>query len=155
MAYVADKRKHRGGFIVLTAVITIAGICLLAFARQNSVRYFGMSVCEYRFAMSISSSGAFLTNAGNAGCIPTVFAYVKFPPTTILAWRLLFFRLPIMSSFIVKGALVVKLLSYFEPICYIDPFRLQYRFLWEVLGQLLEPLLTEPRMPPVLSQVHI
>lgn len=96
-----------------------------------------------------------MTNAGNAGCIPTVFAYVKFPPTTLLAWHLLFFRLPIMLSFIVKGAFVVKLLTYFEPICYIDPFRLQYRFLWEVLGQLLEPLLTEPMMPPVLSQVHI
>jgi len=40
-------------------VITIAGISLLAFASQNSVRYFG----------------AFLINAGNAGCIPTVFAY--------------------------------------------------------------------------------
>lgn len=44
VAYVADKHKHRAGFIVLTAVITIAGISLLAFANQNSVRYFGMSV---------------------------------------------------------------------------------------------------------------
>ena len=50
VAYVADKRKHRAGFIVLTAVITIAGISLLAFASQNSVRYLGMSVFGSRIA---------------------------------------------------------------------------------------------------------
>jgi len=59
VAYWADKYKTRGIFILLTVVVCMCGICLLAFAKQNEVRYLG----------------AFLTSAGYSGCIPTVLAY--------------------------------------------------------------------------------
>ncbi len=85
--------------------------------------------------ISISSSGAFLTNAGNAGCIPTVFAYV-IPAYNNVCLTLMFLRPPIMLSFTVKGVFVVNLFSISNILCYIDLFRLLCKFLWEALGQL-------------------
>ncbi|KAJ7594898.1 major facilitator superfamily domain-containing protein [Mycena floridula] len=58
-AWLSDKQKHRGGYIVIQACITLIGTCLTAFAHQNSVRYFG----------------TFLINAGSAGCVPSILAY--------------------------------------------------------------------------------
>ncbi|KAJ3514755.1 hypothetical protein NLJ89_g2184 [Agrocybe chaxingu] len=59
VAYLSDKYKHRSGFIVLCVVVCLTGVSLLAWAKQDEVRYFG----------------AFLTNAGNSGAIPTILAY--------------------------------------------------------------------------------
>ncbi|KAF8161310.1 major facilitator superfamily domain-containing protein [Crassisporium funariophilum] len=59
VAWLSDKHKHRSGFIVLTTLVCLIGLCLTAFAKQNEVRYFG----------------AFLINAGNSGAIPTILAY--------------------------------------------------------------------------------
>jgi len=42
VAYLADRHKHRAGFIVLVVIICMVGIALLAFAEATSVRYFGM-----------------------------------------------------------------------------------------------------------------
>ncbi|KAF8911500.1 major facilitator superfamily domain-containing protein [Gymnopilus junonius] len=61
VAYLSDKHKHRSGYIVVCVVICLVGLVLTAFAKQNEVRYFG----------------AFLTNAGNSGAIPTILAYAS------------------------------------------------------------------------------
>jgi len=61
VAYFSDKHKHRSGFIVLCSAVCLIGLCLTAFAKKNEVRYFG----------------AFLTNAGNSGTIPTILAYAS------------------------------------------------------------------------------
>ncbi|KAL1678216.1 major facilitator superfamily domain-containing protein [Schizophyllum commune] len=58
-ARLADRYKRRGIFIVLQALITIVGLSLMAFARQNSVRYFG----------------TYLATAGSSGCIPNILSY--------------------------------------------------------------------------------
>ncbi|KAJ7502985.1 major facilitator superfamily domain-containing protein [Mycena galericulata] len=58
-AWLSDKTRHRGRFIVIQAFISIVGLCLTAFSPQNSVRYFGI----------------FLLNAGSSGCIPSILAY--------------------------------------------------------------------------------
>jgi hypothetical protein len=50
IAYLADKYKHRSGFIAFSVSTCIVGICLLAFAEQNSVRYFGMVSAASCFA---------------------------------------------------------------------------------------------------------
>jgi len=41
VAYLADKYKHRAGFIFLMVNICMVGIALLAFAEAISARYFG------------------------------------------------------------------------------------------------------------------
>jgi MFS family permease len=61
VAYLADKYKHRGGFLLAGVLTCIVGICLLAFAEGNGARYFG----------------AFLVAAGNSGCTPTIWAYAS------------------------------------------------------------------------------
>ncbi|KAF4621397.1 hypothetical protein D9613_000869 [Agrocybe pediades] len=61
IAYFSDKHKHRSGYIVFCVLVCLVGVSLTAFAKQNEVRYFG----------------AFLTNAGNSGAIPTVLAYAS------------------------------------------------------------------------------
>jgi len=59
VAYLADKYKHRSGFIAVATLTCMTGICLLAFAPSNSVRYLG----------------AFLVSAGNSGCVPAILAF--------------------------------------------------------------------------------
>ncbi|KIM40317.1 hypothetical protein M413DRAFT_446501 [Hebeloma cylindrosporum] len=59
VAYYSDKTKNRYAFIIGPALVTLIGLCLTAFARQNEVRYFGV----------------FLINAGNSAVTPTVIAY--------------------------------------------------------------------------------
>ncbi|PPQ87485.1 hypothetical protein CVT25_008221 [Psilocybe cyanescens] len=61
VAYFSDKQRHRCGYIVLGTGVCLTGLCLTAFAKQNSVRYFG----------------AYLINAGNSGVIPTILAYAS------------------------------------------------------------------------------
>ncbi|TFK74581.1 MFS general substrate transporter [Pluteus cervinus] len=58
-SWLSDKTKHRGAFIIIQALICVVGVVLMAFAKSNSVRYFG----------------TFLANAGNAGTIPGILAY--------------------------------------------------------------------------------
>lgn len=41
IAYLADKYKHRSGFLLGASLVCIAGTALLAFAKDNGVRYFG------------------------------------------------------------------------------------------------------------------
>ncbi|KAF8070733.1 major facilitator superfamily domain-containing protein [Lyophyllum atratum] len=60
-SWLSDRTKHRGGFIVLQALICIVGLVLTAFAKNGGVRYFGI----------------FLTNAGNSGTIPGILAYAS------------------------------------------------------------------------------
>ncbi|KAF8891797.1 major facilitator superfamily domain-containing protein [Infundibulicybe gibba] len=60
-AWLSDKTKHRSGFILVQATMCMIGLILTAFAKQNSVRYFG----------------TFLTNAGNSGCVPGILAYAS------------------------------------------------------------------------------
>jgi len=50
IAYLADKYKHRSGFIAFSVITCMVGICLLAFAAQDSVRYFGMVSAASCFA---------------------------------------------------------------------------------------------------------
>ncbi|KIM40316.1 hypothetical protein M413DRAFT_28802 [Hebeloma cylindrosporum] len=59
VAYYSDKTKSRSAFIIGPALVTVIGLCLTAFARQNEVRYFGV----------------FLINGGNAAVTTTVLAY--------------------------------------------------------------------------------
>ncbi|KAF5380507.1 hypothetical protein D9615_004684 [Tricholomella constricta] len=58
-SWLSDRTRHRGGFIVLQAIICIVGLVLTAFAGNGNVRYFGI----------------FLVNAGNSGTIPGILAY--------------------------------------------------------------------------------
>ncbi|KAJ8076726.1 hypothetical protein PM082_001149 [Marasmius tenuissimus] len=58
-AWLADKLKHRSGFLAIQAGITLTGCCMTAFAEGGATRY----------------AGTFLINAGSAGCIPGVLAY--------------------------------------------------------------------------------
>ncbi|KAL0578919.1 hypothetical protein V5O48_003067 [Marasmius crinis-equi] len=58
-AWLADKTKHRSGFLAIQACITLTGCCMTAFAERGSARY----------------AGTFLINAGSSGCIPSVLAY--------------------------------------------------------------------------------
>ncbi|KAF9529668.1 major facilitator superfamily domain-containing protein [Crepidotus variabilis] len=59
VAWLADRYKHRSGFIAISVIICTVGVTLLAFAKSNDVRYFG----------------AFLNGIGNNGAIPTILAY--------------------------------------------------------------------------------
>jgi len=61
VAYLADRRKHRAGFIVLMVTSSMVGIVLLAFAEAVSVRYFG----------------SFLMAAGSSACTPGLLAYAS------------------------------------------------------------------------------
>ncbi|KAF7361762.1 putative transporter C11D3.18C [Mycena venus] len=58
-AWMSDKTKRRAPFIAIQALMTITGIAVTGYARQNGPRYFGL----------------FLANAGASGCIPAVLAY--------------------------------------------------------------------------------
>ncbi|EAU83784.1 hypothetical protein CC1G_07519 [Coprinopsis cinerea okayama7 len=60
-AWLADKYKHRSGFIVIAVVVCLLGNGLTAWHPDNKVRYLGV----------------FLTNAGNSASIPTVLAYAS------------------------------------------------------------------------------
>ncbi|RDB25088.1 hypothetical protein Hypma_007608 [Hypsizygus marmoreus] len=60
-SWLSDKLKHRGGFILIQALICVVGLILTAFASNGNVRYFGI----------------FLTNAGNSGTIPGILAYAS------------------------------------------------------------------------------
>ncbi|KAG6857182.1 hypothetical protein H0H87_008247 [Tephrocybe sp. NHM501043] len=58
-SWLSDRTKHRGGFIVIQALICLIGLTLTAFSSNGNVRYFGV----------------FLLNAGNSGTIPGILAY--------------------------------------------------------------------------------
>jgi MFS family permease len=58
-AFVADKMRTRGIFIIAQSLITILGLSMTAFAHQNSVRY----------------AGVFFGLAGCQGNIPAILAY--------------------------------------------------------------------------------
>jgi len=58
-AWISDKMKKRAPFIAVQAVITLVGLLITGYAKQNGARYFGL----------------FLADAGSAGCIPGVLAY--------------------------------------------------------------------------------
>ncbi|KAG6861105.1 hypothetical protein C0995_003834 [Termitomyces sp. Mi166 len=60
-SWLSDRTKHRGGFIVIQALICIVGLCLTAFSHNGYVKYFGV----------------FLLNAGNSGTIPGILAYAS------------------------------------------------------------------------------
>jgi hypothetical protein len=57
----SDKTKRRAPFIAFQAMMTIIGIAVTGYAKQNGPRYFGL----------------FLANAGASGCIPSILAYVS------------------------------------------------------------------------------
>ncbi|TRM69109.1 major facilitator superfamily domain-containing protein [Schizophyllum amplum] len=58
-ARMADRYKLRGVFIVAQALLCVTGLALMAFAKLNTVRYFG----------------TFLATAGCSGCIPGILSY--------------------------------------------------------------------------------
>ncbi|KAJ7924958.1 high-affinity nicotinic acid transporter [Mycena leptocephala] len=58
-AWMSDKTKRRAPFIAFQAMMTIIGIAVTGYAKQNGPRYFGL----------------FLANAGASGCIPSILAY--------------------------------------------------------------------------------
>ncbi|KAJ6594045.1 major facilitator superfamily domain-containing protein [Mycena capillaripes] len=58
-AWMSDKTKRRAPFIAFQALMTITGIAVTGYAKQNAARYFGL----------------FLANAGASGCVPAVLAY--------------------------------------------------------------------------------
>ncbi|KAG6828257.1 hypothetical protein H0H92_008645 [Tricholoma furcatifolium] len=60
-SWISDRTKHRGGFIVIQALMCLIGLCLTAFANNGHIRYFGV----------------FLLNAGNTGTVPGVLAYAS------------------------------------------------------------------------------
>ncbi|KAF5373816.1 hypothetical protein D9758_000970 [Tetrapyrgos nigripes] len=59
LSRLSDRMKHRAGFIAFQAMITIAGLACMAYAKQNGVRYFGI----------------FLAYMGASGVIPGSLAY--------------------------------------------------------------------------------
>ncbi|KAJ6499147.1 high-affinity nicotinic acid transporter [Mycena sanguinolenta] len=58
-AWMSDKAKKRAPFIAVQALLTITGITITGYAKQNGPRYFGL----------------FVANAGASGCIPAILAY--------------------------------------------------------------------------------
>ncbi|KAJ7091244.1 major facilitator superfamily domain-containing protein [Mycena epipterygia] len=58
-AWMSDRTKKRAPFIALQALMTIIGLAVTGYAKQNGPRYFGL----------------FLANAGASGCVPSVLAY--------------------------------------------------------------------------------
>ncbi|KAG7086174.1 hypothetical protein E1B28_002133 [Marasmius oreades] len=50
ISWTSDKTRHRGGFVVLSALMTTVGCCMTAFAQGNAVRYAG--VCSVLFLKS-------------------------------------------------------------------------------------------------------
>ncbi|KAG6920204.1 hypothetical protein DXG01_004973 [Tephrocybe rancida] len=60
-SWISDRTKHRGGFIVIQALICITGLSLTAFSNNGHIRYFGV----------------FLLNAGNTGTVPGILAYAS------------------------------------------------------------------------------
>lgn len=58
-AWLSDKFRIRSPFIAIQALICIIGLMLVAYAKQNGVRYFGL----------------FLGNAGCQGNVPSILAY--------------------------------------------------------------------------------
>ncbi|KAG6885384.1 hypothetical protein C0993_002347 [Termitomyces sp. T159_Od127] len=80
-SWLSDKTRHRGGFIIIQALICIVGLCLTAFAHDGYVRYFG----PYEFNLMLLNiwvlmtilPGVFLLNAGNSGTIPGILAYAS------------------------------------------------------------------------------
>ncbi|KIN03239.1 hypothetical protein OIDMADRAFT_40836 [Oidiodendron maius Zn] len=59
LSYIADKTKMRGPFVVLHAVVTLVGLMITAYTKQNAVRYFGI----------------FLGTCGSNGNLPTILAW--------------------------------------------------------------------------------
>ncbi|KAF9045114.1 major facilitator superfamily domain-containing protein [Panaeolus papilionaceus] len=59
VSYYSDKFKHRSGFMAGGTTVCIIGLVLMAYAKQNAVRYFGV----------------FLMNAGNSGTTSSMVAY--------------------------------------------------------------------------------
>ncbi|KAF7376274.1 putative transporter C11D3.18C [Mycena sanguinolenta] len=60
-AWMSDKAKKRAPFIAVQALLTITGITITGFAKQNGPRYLGL----------------FVANAGASGCIPAILAYAS------------------------------------------------------------------------------
>ncbi|TFK73949.1 MFS general substrate transporter [Pluteus cervinus] len=58
-AYISDKTKKRGIFIIIQTLISIIGLLITGYVKNNGARYFGL----------------FLVNAGASGCIPAILAY--------------------------------------------------------------------------------
>jgi len=58
-AWISDRTKKRAIFIAIATVITLVGLVLTAYAKQNGVRYLGL----------------FIANAGASACIPAILAY--------------------------------------------------------------------------------
>ena len=58
-SYIADKTRMRGPFVGFHAVVTLIGLMITAYAKQNGVRYFGI----------------FLGTAGCNGNLPTILAW--------------------------------------------------------------------------------
>ncbi|KIK67518.1 hypothetical protein GYMLUDRAFT_257389 [Collybiopsis luxurians FD-317 M1] len=59
LSWLSDKSKHRAGFLVIQTLVTIAGICTIAFAPLRGARYFG----------------GFLIDAGSLGTSCGILAY--------------------------------------------------------------------------------
>jgi len=58
-AWISDRTKRRAPFIAAQALLTLIGLFVTGYAKENGARYFGL----------------FLANAGASGCIPSVLAY--------------------------------------------------------------------------------
>ncbi|KAJ2912564.1 hypothetical protein MD484_g7862, partial [Candolleomyces efflorescens] len=58
-AWLADKTKKRALWLFVQNIITMVGLLITGYGKQNGVRYFGL----------------FLVNMGASGCVPGVLAY--------------------------------------------------------------------------------
>lgn len=58
-AWLSDKYKLRGPFIIFNAIVAIVGLPLMGFAESNAVRYFGV----------------FLTTGGGNANVPAAMGY--------------------------------------------------------------------------------
>lgn len=89
-AWLSDKYHMRALFLTVQMLMTIIGLVLTAYTSIPGWRYTGESDDEFVLVSCICffylyfTTGIFLANAGSAGCIPGILAYVRlqsFPRT--------------------------------------------------------------------------
>jgi hypothetical protein len=68
-SWLSDRFRLRALFLAIQALLTLVGFTMTGFIQQPGLRYFGL----------------FLGNAGSAGCIPGILAYVGVIPITSLS----------------------------------------------------------------------
>lgn len=102
-SWLSDKYHQRAIFIALQAVITLVGMVLLGYAPLPGWRYAGKVYLTLSLLFSCVSIGVFLANAGSAGCITGILAYVTSLESLRLPRLIPFISLRTTSSNIQNG----------------------------------------------------